>query len=188
MSDRYLVDFCAPTLAKLKAASLFSCRPEGAGDLDCWLAGHEREFIRSGLRFFVLRRSRENALVLLYRESQLQRALSVPDVREFLAGFGYPGELPGTEACLLHLKERVVSCADGGFPHEIGIFLGYPLCDVRGFIEQRGKHCLVQGFWKVYGNEKETCAAFDRFRKCREIYRELWQSGRRMLVELTVAG
>ena len=34
------------------------------------------------------------------------------------------------------------------FPHEIGVFLGYPLYDVEGFIEQR--ECVMMGYWKVY--------------------------------------
>jgi hypothetical protein len=188
MSDRYFVDFCSPTLAKLKAASLFSCRLNGGEDFDRWLKMHEQHFGRSGLHLFVLRRSRDNALILLYRESQLEKTLSDRAVREFLSRFGYPGGSSGIDAFLRHLKRRIASCTDGGFPHEIGIFLGYPLCDVCGFIEQQGQNYLAQGFWKVYGNEQETCAAFDRFRKCRNIYRDLWMSGKRTLAELTVAG
>lgn len=72
------------------------------------------------------------------------------------------------------------------FPHEIGLFLGYPLGDVRGFIENAGKNSKCAGCWKVYCNECETMKLFEKFRKCREIYLRLWQQGRPVR-ELAVA-
>lgn len=86
--------------------------------------------------------------------------------------------------CLARLKNRFeeTDC----FPHEIGLFLGYPLPDVIGFIEQGGKNCKCCGVWKVYSNEKETKALFDRFRKCTEVYRKVFARGR-TLAQLTVA-
>ena len=47
-------------------------------------------------------------------------------------------------SCLLKLRERSRSA---GFPHEIGIFLGYPAHDVRGFIENGGKNCRFIWCW-----------------------------------------
>lgn len=38
------------------------------------------------------------------------------------------------------------------FPHEIGLFLGYPLEDVAGFMELGPCSCKCTGCWKVYGN------------------------------------
>ena len=72
------------------------------------------------------------------------------------------------------------------FPHEIGLFLDYPLPDVVGFIEQGGKNCKYCGIWKVYSNECETKALFDRFRKCKEVYQKVFARGR-TLADLTVA-
>lgn len=40
------------------------------------------------------------------------------------------------------------------FPHEIGIFLGYPLDDVIGFIEHKPYYLV--GDWKVYQNVNEA--------------------------------
>lgn len=40
------------------------------------------------------------------------------------------------------------------FPHEIGLFLGYPLEDVQGFIENRAEGYKCVGCWKVYGDEE----------------------------------
>ena len=35
------------------------------------------------------------------------------------------------------------------FPHEMGLLLGYPVEDVKGFIRNGGENCLYIGYWKV---------------------------------------
>ena len=72
------------------------------------------------------------------------------------------------------------------FPHEIGVFLGYPLEDVLGFIENGGRNCLSCGCWKVYSNECEALKAFERYEKCKAVYQRLFASGC-PLTRLTVA-
>lgn len=74
----------------------------------------------------------------------------------------------------------------GGFPHEIGLFLGYPLGDVEGFIRNRGQNCKCAGCWKVYCNELEAQKRFARIQKCRKVYARLWAQGRSVW-QLTVA-
>jgi len=54
------------------------------------------------------------------------------------------------------------------FPHEIGLFLGYPLCDVTGFIRNKGKHYLSNGFWKVYHDAEQAERTFELFRRIRK--------------------
>ena len=72
------------------------------------------------------------------------------------------------------------------FPHEIGVFLGYPLEDVLGFIENGGRNCLYCGCWKVYANECAALEAFVRSEKCKSVYQRLFASGC-PLSKLTVA-
>ena len=54
-----------------------------------------------------------------------------------------------------------------GFPHEIGLFLGYPAEDVYGFLKYGGKNCKYTGCWKVYSDVDRALALFDRYRRCR---------------------
>ena len=72
------------------------------------------------------------------------------------------------------------------FPHEIGLFLGYPPEDVKGFIENHAKNYKFTGYWKVYGDEAEAKKLFDRYRKCTQLYTRLWHGGR-TVERLTVA-
>ena len=72
------------------------------------------------------------------------------------------------------------------FPHEIGIFLGYPLEDVIGFIENKGKNPKCSGCWKVYCNPQEAEKMFCKIKKCTAVYTDLWKQGR-SVCQLTVA-
>nr|WP_243688156.1 DUF3793 family protein [Geotalea toluenoxydans] len=69
-------------------------------------------------------------LLLLYRPDALANLLEKPAVRAILARAGY-----AEEVALPQVLARFARClAADGFPHEIGIFLGYPLKDVVGFM------------------------------------------------------
>ena len=85
---------------------------------------------------------------------------------------------------LERLRSRLAQRED--FPHEIGLFLGYPLGDVIGFIENAGKNSKCAGCWKVYCNECETMKLFEKFKKCTRIYTKLWRQGT-SVEKLTVA-
>ena len=135
-----------------------------------------------GLYLTVLRKSDKKALVYLCRPQRLEQDLHKPGVQKFLRACGYQGE--HWEEALKELKERLHMCEK--FPHEIGLFLDYPLVDVIGFIRNTGKNCKCSGCWKAYGNAKEAEKTFCKYKKCREIYSRLWENGRSVL-QLTVA-
>ena len=54
------------------------------------------------------------------------------------------------------------------FPHEMGLLLGYPVEDVRGFIEHQGRDYLCTGYWKVYENREQKQQLFQRFEYAKE--------------------
>ena len=68
--------------------------------------------------------------------------------------------------------------SESEFPHEIGLFLGYPPEDVKGFIDNNAENCKCVGAWKVYGNPEEAEKVFERFRKCTKAYSEQLLKGR----------
>ena len=107
-----------------------------------------------------------------------------PGVLHFLERYGYLST--DADEAIIHLKERLSNLEGEGFPHEIGIFLGYPLGDVIGFIENAGRNFKCSGCWKVYCNECEAVKLFAKYKKCRDVYLRLWQQGRSVL-QLTVA-
>ena len=178
-----LIEHCAPTLASLKAGSLFSFISP------CWksfLAEADRlndQLRAKGLSLRIIRADENRALCYLYREGKLAETLSQFGVAAFLRGIGYESlRLPDA---LDTLCSRM-ACADS-FPHEVGVFLGYPLSDVLAFIEHKGRDCSCCGCWKAYG---DACAArrlFLQYDKCTQIYRRLYRAGL-TLSQLTVPG
>ena len=143
----------------------FPCRrrnfPPWKGDL----RQYNRALYRTGLRFLILRRAGGRALVLAYRPAMLRSRLTRPEVRALLARFSYP-ETDCLGMLLRHLKGRFA--AEGGFPHEIGLFLDYPAADVEAFISGSAE-CKLCGCWKVYGDvdaARETFARYDACRQC----------------------
>jgi hypothetical protein len=182
-SGRYLVEYCSPTLASLKMASLFRYRCEKSADLDQLIAEWEEALGGKGIRVLVLHRCDTFALIYVFRESRLKNLLKDVEVRAFLRSCGYRSFEP--EQVIAKLKKHLWK--KGDFPHEIGIFLGYPLGDVIGFIKNEGRNYKMIGNWKVYCNEEESMRAFERYRKCRDVYTRLWRQGR-SVAQLTVAG
>lgn len=180
--ERTLVEQCAPTLARIKTGSLFMADCGTEDDL-------QMEFIRCrnvltprDVHIVLMRVNEGKALVYVYRGKRLEQDLSCPCRREFLKSCGYKDF--GAEEAVRTLRQRMDE--GGAFPHEIGIFLGYPLGDVEGFVANCGKNCLLCGPWKVYSNVMEAQRQFVLLRKCTEIYRRLYVQGR-SLERLTVA-
>ena len=87
-----------------------------------------------------------------------------------------------------NLPYNVSKSEDAKFPHEIGVFLDYPLHDVKEFMRNEGSGSKITGTWKVYGDEKAAKLRFEKFRKCTEIYNKLWRTGSKSILQLTVAG
>ena len=176
-----LVEHCAPTLAGLKSAGLFSYFYKDERGVKKELKEVNRLLNEKGVYVEDLIWRERSVLVYVYRSSHLEEELHRSGVMELLAEYGY--EDCEIEACLVHLKERLqhYSC----FPHEIGVFLGYPLADVKGFIEHGGQNCKSCGLWKVYCDTAEAEKLFDKMNKCSRVYRQVFSQGR-SLAQLTV--
>ncbi|MCC8027845.1 MAG: DUF3793 family protein [Clostridium sp.] len=180
--ERHLIEYCSPTLASLKTASLFNHSYVSEAELDEQLKLWNGRLRDKGVILLDLCRRENKALIYVYRRSRLQADLNQPGVKGFLKNYGY--EDVNVDEAVAGMRRRM---AEGdGFPHEIGVFLGYPLGDVIGFIENEGKNCICKGYWKVYCDECEAIKAFSRYKKCKTTYARLWEQGRTVR-QLTVA-
>lgn len=182
-SEDILVRHCSPTLAGMKTGNLFSCFFADADEMRACVRHWNRLLGGKGLRVLPLRFQEKRALVYVYRVSHLFRDLKDAAVCCLLKERGYETEMP--ERCIVQLIERLEEC--GEFPHEIGLFLGYPPEDVCGFIENGAKGCKLCGCWKVYGNEENARRIFAKYKKCTDVYTAQLAGGR-SVDRLTVAG
>ncbi len=182
MSFECIIRHCAPTLAGIKIGSLFSCQYNDKMSLYRDVAERNRLFRSKGIYIQILRYDNGFALIYVYRLKQLLAHLAQPDVQQFLEEQGYTDF--SLSSCLKLLKEHLLR---SDFPHEIGVFLGYPLGDIRGFMEHRGRDCKCSGCWKVYTDEKSAQKTFDRYHRCTAVYYQRYITGTD-ITQLTVAG
>jgi hypothetical protein len=113
----------------------------------------------------VIREQEDGLLVFLFDKALLERTvLDDPVVRRTLVGMGYPPR-HSLSVFLVHLRNRF-ECHK--CPHEVGLFLGYPLDDVLGFIRHGGRGYKLCGVWKVYGNVERAKNRFRQYELCRE--------------------
>ena len=173
MSEEILVKQCAPTLAGIKTGSLFPCPCDDRASLLADIRRLNRLLVPKGLCLLPIRYRDDQALLYLYRPSELRKDLKDRLAEALLADAGYPDK--GSEQCVAYLARRFRS--GGEFPHEVGLFLSYPPQDVLGFIENRAVNYKCAGLWKVYGDVEQAQRLFAKYRKCTDIYCELWQAG-----------
>ena len=123
MLERYLIEHCSPTLASVKTANLFtwSFAPEEMPEQQVryW----NQELQARGISLVVLRVQNQKALMYVCRKQRLQERLDDQEVQNFLGKYGYVQK--DADYALQRLKERLAKAE--GFPHEIGVFLDYPL-------------------------------------------------------------
>ncbi len=170
--DETIVKCSAPALCGIKPASLFSmsdeCFRSGKNDFMKW----RREFSQNGRYFVPLKKDDGRILFFVFDRNLLLHVLEDGENRAYLSKKGYPTE-KGFSAILAELLHRLLFCAD--FPHEVGLFLGYPLADVLGF--ERREVCEFSGFWKVYANREEAQRRMNLYKSCSETCRKLVGEG-----------
>lgn len=184
MSDEMVIRHGSPTLAGLKTGNLFSCTYTGKTQLQKALRSLNRRLSSKGVRIVPLRVTEKTALLYLYRPGKLKEDFAVREAAEILEEYGYAADAP--DKCIVRLSRRLKG--SDRFPHEIGLFLGYPPEDVKGFIENRAEGYKCSGCWKVYGNEQEAKCRFERFWRCTSIYCSQWSRGKSIECLTVAAG
>ncbi|MCK8815786.1 DUF3793 family protein [Natroniella sulfidigena] len=108
---------------------------------------------------------------LFYHQTALDRQLDNVKVLNFLKQLGYPEEYKFKSYLdLLVTKLKNYDLGSGGFPHEIGIFLGYPLKDVLGFMGYSDLEYTCREEWKVYGDKAISALQKNRFDLARDYF------------------
>ena len=95
----------------------------------------------------------------------MSKLLSSEENRAFLAEAGLP--VDSGDALAGAFVGRLRSCYAGraNFPHEVGLMLGYPVEDVRGFMADGGRGAKVVGRWRCYELGRAELA-------CKRLYAE----------------
>lgn len=174
-----LARHAAPCLAGIKPANLVSFP---STDIQ-WCDTYNEMLNEQGIYFTPLCVCENRTQVLVYRKDLLTCLCFQPQVAVALRYFGYLPER-GLDATIMRLKERMSdfigtrSREQGkSFPHEIGLFLGYPADDVMQYVKTGGQNCLFCGYWKVYSNPQQALQVFHQYTECKERFALQIKSG-----------
>lgn len=161
---------CAPLITGLKVSNLLIVSADKEEPV--------REVLnRSGISYYRLLVTADKITFLLFRRAQLERLLRRNEIRRFFARQGYGECSLGRILRTFQLRYETYMGTRQSFPHEMGLLLGYPLEDVRGFMENEGKYFLHAGYWKVYGNMPEKLKLFRKYEVAKETLLQLVAKG-----------
>lgn len=152
---------CAPLIAGIKISNLFII--DNSSIQDALYA-----FKKYKLSYYFLLRTAKKTTFLLYDRDGLENYLRDESVSELLRQMGYGCNGLMDSLRLFRTRYRQYASENKGFPHELGLFLGYPPEDVAGFIENAGKNAIYTGYWKVYANLPAKLKLFGLYERARE--------------------
>lgn len=161
--NQIFIRYSSQTICGIKPANLFtvSAKELSRKILTTWenIASKQKLILRA----FEI--SNKTMMIFIYNSKWIQDILSNSSIQNYMSSkkFSSPHNVEKSmEELIFRLKEK------NEFPHEVGIFLGYPLEDVIKFEENKGKFCKYCGYWKSYSNPEEA-------RKCCDLYRDCCQ-------------
>lgn len=161
---------CSPLIMRVKIANLFTISEKFQIQV-------ENLFQSTDIEVMYLLKSRGKITYLIYQKEQLGQYLCNGAVCKFLYEYGY--QLGNLSDMLKLFQKRYANymLERDKFPHEMGIFLGYPLEDVREFIRNKGKNYIYAGYWKVYHNLDTALELFRKYDMARAFVVEMITQG-----------
>ncbi|NLT95334.1 MAG: DUF3793 family protein [Clostridia bacterium] len=105
--------------------------------------------------------------LFFYHRQCLMEVLNNEENKKFLIKLGYPSAFD-INHYLAILAKKLQS---NSFPHEIGIFLGYPLKDVLGYMGLSSQKVIKVKGWRYYGDESLSLLQYNKFLKARDVFK-----------------
>lgn len=172
MIDKLLIKYASPTLAGVKTGSLFKIYKNNNLDLNKEIENYNLLLNSLDVYLNIIYTCDKYDLIYLYRLKMLLKDFKNQHIIDFLKYYGYEGT--NIKDYIFHLKNRFELLHKT--PHEIGVFLGYPLNDVKDFIKYKGNNFKICGCWKVY-NDVELCSEkFKLFKKYTQVFSYLYNN------------
>lgn len=162
--EKFLIYNASLVISGVKPSATVTLKKGNNNLYDKWIK-YGISFLKSiNIEFVELRESQDALIILVYDKEELENYIFNKSNKQFLVQLGYEEE-NNIESYINKLKERYekFKC-----PHELGVFLGFPLEDVKDFMECTNKKCLVCGYWMVYNNFNNAKEIFNKYDKVKE--------------------
>ena len=169
--DKMMIHHCAPTLCDIKPGNIFfvNRRDFSKAVFDKW---YQALYFR-GILCTAIELSDTSIAVYVCNVSWVRKILEDLFVHAYLLGKGYHGY--GVFEFVETFKSRLQS--EEGFPHEIGVALGYPVDDVIEFENNEGKNCKYCGCWKSYTAVEKAKKCHCNYKNCSLLCEKLYSEG-----------
>lgn len=169
--DKMMIHYCAPTLCEIKAGNMFFIKNQDYSEsaFEDW----KQSFFGRGFMSFAIPLSESSTAILVCNVCQVRKILADYLVQAYLCQKGY--HCSGLFDFVNEFSNRVQKCQ--GFPHEIGVILGYPVEDVIEFENHQGHDCKYCGQWKSYSNVENARECHCRYNNCCGFCERLYNEG-----------
>lgn len=166
-----ILQLSAPTLCKIKPSNIFTINPRNF-DRDFSYQWKEM-FSKQNIELDWFYTSNNVIMYFSYNKKWILEILKKKKIKKFLLKKDYPIQNPDQiiKELLFRLKNS------NSFPHEVGLFLGYPLEDVIGFEKNLGKNCKYCGLWKSYGNPEKAKKYCNQYQNCSQLCTQWFDEG-----------
>jgi len=151
--ESVFIYFVSTVLQKIKPGTLISIPKRY---IDTYQSKKDYFKSISGLEILELTNNNQDTVWYVYDTSFLTEHLQCQGIKDLLED----NEYNNTKCLDTMLQTLTYRFKNSNFPHEVGVFLGYPLEDVKGFIKNKGHNCLACRFWKVYHDVENAMNMF----------------------------
>lgn len=152
---------CAPLLTGIKISNLLNTHISNKEKI-------YKIFENSAINIKCIYFDNERISILLYKSDELLEYMRQPDIQCFMRHMGYENMNENSILDEFAIRFSTYMRKMVSFPHEMGILLGYPVEDVIGFIENKGRNSLYTGYWKVYSNLFCALNTFKKYNQAKE--------------------
>lgn len=165
----------APAICGIKPASLFSVKKDFVHTASDKVERWNKSLAKKERHLELVKCKNGISLMFIYDKELLKKTLGGKQEQLYLASKNYHTE-KGFEFILAEMLSRLEEGKK--FPHEIGLFLGYPLEDVLGFECNCGRCSRYTGCWKVYtSNLDEAIEKMRLYKECSKRCSSLFEQG-----------
>lgn len=175
-----LANSCIPTLLKQKPSSLITVHKKYMNSRKKFFEEIKKEITYFQVDYELLYESKDMYFLFIYDSRLLKQVLKGNQSNCILRKNGYMTS--DFKQVLEKFKKRFQEYKEEKieFPHEVGIFLGYPVEDVEGYILNKGENYKFCGYWKVYYNVEQAKRTFRFFTEVRDYAVNLLIAGREL--------
>ena len=169
--NQIIVQSSSPTFCNIKPGNIFFVRNEvfDKEKFEAW----KESFYKRGLMVFSAQISETSKAILVLNVCWARKILADVFVKAYLSEKGYH-----TGSVFYFVKELFFRMLEKeGFPHEVGVILGYPVEDVIEFENHKGHDCKYCGCWKCYSDVEKAKDCHCRFTECSRLCKQWYDEG-----------